>query len=145
MRKGMMAMILAVVMAMACVPVAFAQGNVVNAGDGESVGISSGGKERASWGYVKIVWANECSEAYAFMSTHAGTAYYLKAKVYATYSNGAARGPSDTADGNNTSRVDTDTIYENERYRQFFAEGVVQDTKSSGIQTAATESPLWEG
>ena len=81
-------MILAVVMAMACVPVAFAQGNVVNAGDGESVGISSGGKERASWGYVKIVWANECSEAYAFMSTHAGTAYYLKAKVYAPYSNG---------------------------------------------------------
>lgn len=79
------------------------------------------------------------------MSTYAGTAYYLKAKVYATYSNGAARGPSDTADGNNTSRVDTDTIYENERYRQFFAEGVVQDTKTSGIQTAATESPLWEG
>lgn len=145
MKKRVMAMFLVFVMAMACISPAFAAGNTTPAGDGESIGVSSGGTTRASWGYIKIVWANECSEAYAYMSTYAGTAYYLKAKVYATYSNGAARGPSDTKYDYNVERVDTDTIYENERYRQFFAEGVIQDTKTSGTQEAKEESPLWEG
>ena len=145
MKKRMFSLLLALLLVAFCVPSAFAIEGTRASGDGESVGASSGGRERASWGYVKIVWANECSEAYAYTSTYSGNAYYLKAKVYVTYSKGAARGPSNTKSGYNTNRVDTDTIYENERYRQFFAEGVLRDTATSGTQTASAESPLWEG
>ena len=35
--------------------------------------------------------------------------------------------------------------YENERFRQFFAEGSIQDTKTSGTQNFSVNSPLWEG
>ena len=142
MKKRLISIVVAMAISMLCVSSAFAQGVP---GDGEKIGQSSGCVERASCGYVNIVWANKCSEAYAYMSTYNGNAYYLKAKVYATYSNGAANGPSSTKDKYNAPRVDTDTIYENERFRQFFAEGVIQDTSSSGQQTAKSESPLWEG
>ena len=73
------------------------------------------GNERASWGYVKIRYDPNGAWGEGSINTYAGTAYYMYVKVYATYSNGDADGPSDTASGYNKESVVTDNIYENGR------------------------------
>ena len=78
------------------------------------------GNERASWGYVKIRYDPNGAWVEGSINTYAGTAYYMYVKVYATYSNGDADGPSDTASGYNKESVVTDKIYENGPYRQYF-------------------------
>ena len=70
------------------------------------------GNERASWGYVKIRYDPNGAWGEGSINTYAGTAYYMYVKVYATYSNGDADGPSDTASGYNKESVVTDKIYE---------------------------------
>ena len=65
-------------------------------------------------------------------------------KVYATYSNGDADGPSDTASGYNKESVVTDKIYENGPYRQYFVSGKIRDTSSSGYQYGNEDSPLFK-
>ena len=66
------------------------------------------GNERASWGYVKIRYDPNGAWGEGSINTYAGTAYYMYVKVYATYSNGDADGPSDTASGYNKESVVTD-------------------------------------
>ena len=83
------------------------------------------GNERASWGYVKIRYDPNGAWGEGSINTYAGTAYYMYVKVYATYSNGDADGPSDTASGYNKESVVTDKIYENGPYRQYFVSGKI--------------------
>ena len=64
--------------------------------------------------------------------------------VHATYSNGDADGPSDTASGYNKESVVTDKIYENGPYRQYFVSGKIRDTSSSGYQYGNEDSPLFK-
>lgn len=103
------------------------------------------GNERASWGYVKIRYDPNGAWGEGSINTYAGTAYYMYVKVYATYSNGDADGPSDTASGYNKESVVTDKIYENGPYRQYFVSGKIRDTSSSGYQYGNEDSPLFKG
>jgi len=102
------------------------------------------GNERASWGYVKIRYDPNGAWGEGSINTYAGTAYYMYVKVYATYSNGDADGPSDTASGYNKESVVTDKIYENGPYRQYFVSGKIRDTSSSGYQYGNEDSPLFK-
>lgn len=113
------------------------------AGGEASASASSVGKERAAWGYSTITYATDGSYGKASSSTYAGSCYYMSAKVTSTYSNGLANGPSDFASGNNTPSVETQKVYENGAYRKYTADGVFQDTSTSGKQYANVSSPLF--
>lgn len=122
----------------------FSTTSVLAAVTESSLAASSVGIQRASWGETTITYANDGTYAKATSSTYAGNCYYISAKVTSTYSNGQANGPSDFSSKYNAPSVATSNVYENGAYRQYTANGVFQDTSSSGNQYATVSSPVFK-
>lgn len=109
-----------------------------------SLTASGTGMLRASWGQTTITYANDGTYARAASSTYAGSCYYISAEIISTYNNGSSSGPSSFSYKNNASSVSTDNVYENGANRQYTANGVFQDTSSSGKQYATVSSPVFK-
>jgi hypothetical protein len=108
-----------------------------------SITRASSGRENSSWGYTTLNYGTDGSWGQAVSSTYSGTCYFISAQITSTYSNGLASGPSDFKSKNNVSSVSTSNVYENEAYRQYTAQGVFQDSSSSGLQYATAKSPVF--
>ncbi|MFJ3387852.1 hypothetical protein [Lysinibacillus sp. NPDC086135] len=89
----------------------------------------------ASWGEVTITW-NGKDYAYSTMSTYAGTAYYLYAKISGTDANGSI--PPETNHAYNDSSTTTKKLFSRSTKNAvtWTAYGEIRDTSSSGTQTA---------
>ncbi|MGF7397352.1 hypothetical protein PQ689_11345 [Thermoanaerobacterium thermosaccharolyticum] len=95
----------------------------------------------ASWGKVTLTW-NGRNYAYATMSTYAGTAYYLYAKVSGT--DGLGSIPASTNYAYNSSSTTTGKIFSRttDSPVTWKGYGEIQDTPTSGTQTASTSTTV---
>lgn len=100
----------------------------------------SGGSARASWGYGNITSSNPltgCPRAKANTYTYSGTAYMLWARIDVIDDNSISTlGPQKT--GYNVSSVTTSQIISDTEKCFFIGNHKIQDTSSSGVQTATS-------
>lgn len=94
---------------------------------------ASAGKERASWG--EVVLTSNKSEAYSTTKTFSGKAYKLTAKVVGTDGKGSI--PASTNSATNSSSTTTGVIKKRSGSVKWTGSGTIQDTKSSGVQSAS--------
>lgn len=90
------------------------------------------GAERASWG--EVVLTSSKKSAYAKMKTYAGTAYKLTAKVSGKDGEGSI--PSSNNSASNAASTTTGTIFRRSGSVEWTGSGTIQDTNSSGTQSA---------
>ena len=96
---------------------------------------------KASWGEVVLTW-NERNYAYATMKTYAGTAYYLYAQISGSDALGSI--PAESNYTYNGSTISSPKILSRTTSSAvtWTAYGKIQDTSSSGTQSATTSKTV---